>query len=108
MLDIGFLPDLQRILSYLPKQRTTLLFSATFSPEIKRLARQLPAKPHHHRGGPSERNGVHGGAALLQRNDDTSAAPSTRCSYPWHQTGVHLCEQQLSCGRLAAAWSAKA
>jgi superfamily II DNA/RNA helicase len=29
---------LQRILSYLPKQRTTLLFSATFSPEIKRLA----------------------------------------------------------------------
>src|SRR5205814_8542172 len=38
MLDIGFLPDLQRILSFLPKQRTTLLFSATFSTEIKRLA----------------------------------------------------------------------
>ncbi len=38
MLDIGFLPDLQRILSHLPKQRTTLLFSATFSPEIKKLA----------------------------------------------------------------------
>ena len=39
MLDIGFLPDLQRILSHLPKNnRTTLLFSATFSPEIKRLA----------------------------------------------------------------------
>lgn len=38
MLDIGFLPDLQRILSFLPQQRTTLLFSATFSPEIKRLA----------------------------------------------------------------------
>lgn len=38
MLDIGFLPDLERILAYLPKQRTTLLFSATFSPEIKRLA----------------------------------------------------------------------
>ena len=45
MLDIGFLPDLQRILSYLPKQRQTLLFSATFSPEIKRLAEQLPAEP---------------------------------------------------------------
>jgi superfamily II DNA/RNA helicase len=38
MLDIGFLPDLQRILSFLPKARQTLLFSATFSPEIKRLA----------------------------------------------------------------------
>ena len=38
MLDIGFLPDLQRILAYLPRTRQTLLFSATFSPEIKRLA----------------------------------------------------------------------
>src|SRR3989338_7357435 len=45
MLDIGFLPDLQRILSYLPKQRTTLLFSATFSPEIKKLAQSYLQNP---------------------------------------------------------------
>ncbi len=45
MLDIGFLPDLQRILSFLPKQRTTLLFSATFSPEIKRLASSYLQNP---------------------------------------------------------------
>jgi superfamily II DNA/RNA helicase len=45
MLDIGFLPDLQRILSYLPKQRTTLLFSATFSPEIRRLASSYLQNP---------------------------------------------------------------
>jgi len=45
MLDIGFLPDLQRILSYLPKQRITLLFSATFSPEIKRLANSYLQDP---------------------------------------------------------------
>jgi superfamily II DNA/RNA helicase len=45
MLDIGFLPDLQRILSFLPKQRTTLLFSATFSPEIKRLANSYLKDP---------------------------------------------------------------
>ncbi|CAA9438467.1 MAG: ATP-dependent RNA helicase Bcep18194_A5658 [uncultured Ramlibacter sp.] len=45
MLDIGFLPDLQRILSYLPKQRTTLLFSATFSPEIRRLANSYLKDP---------------------------------------------------------------
>ena len=45
MLDIGFLPDLQRILSFLPKQRTTLLFSATFSPEIKRLAASYLQNP---------------------------------------------------------------
>jgi ATP-dependent RNA helicase RhlE len=45
MLDIGFLPDLQRILSHLPKQRVTLLFSATFSPEIKRLAGSYLQQP---------------------------------------------------------------
>ncbi|MBU6437094.1 MAG: DEAD/DEAH box helicase [Betaproteobacteria bacterium] len=45
MLDIGFLPDLQRILSFLPKERTTLLFSATFSPEIKRLAASYLQSP---------------------------------------------------------------
>jgi ATP-dependent RNA helicase RhlE len=38
MLDMGFLPDLQRILNLLPKERQTLLFSATFSGEIKKLA----------------------------------------------------------------------
>jgi superfamily II DNA/RNA helicase len=45
MLDIGFLPDLQRILAYLPKQRQTLLFSATFSPEIRRLAQSYLQDP---------------------------------------------------------------
>ncbi|WP_310383110.1 DEAD/DEAH box helicase [Roseateles sp.] len=45
MLDIGFLPDLQRILSFLPKARQTLLFSATFSPEIKRLAQSYLQDP---------------------------------------------------------------
>lgn len=45
MLDIGFLPDLQRILSFLPKQRQTLLFSATFSPEIKKLAQSYLQDP---------------------------------------------------------------
>jgi ATP-dependent RNA helicase RhlE len=45
MLDIGFLPDLQRILSYLPKQRQTLLFSATFSPEIRRLSQSYLQEP---------------------------------------------------------------
>ena len=45
MLDIGFLPDLQRILSYLPRQRQTLLFSATFSPEIRKLSQSYLQDP---------------------------------------------------------------
>ena len=38
MLDMGFIPDIERIVSMLPKIRQTLLFSATMPPEIKRLA----------------------------------------------------------------------
>lgn len=45
MLDMGFLPDLQRILNVLPKQRQTLLFSATFSPEIRKLAQSYQTNP---------------------------------------------------------------
>ncbi|TBR39959.1 MULTISPECIES: DEAD/DEAH box helicase [Dyella] len=45
MLDMGFLPALKRILSALPRQRQTLLFSATFAPPIKALALQFMQNP---------------------------------------------------------------
>jgi superfamily II DNA/RNA helicase len=45
MLDMGFLPDLQRIINLLPKQRQNLMFSATFSPEIKKLANTFLTDP---------------------------------------------------------------
>ncbi|HEV7813595.1 MAG TPA: DEAD/DEAH box helicase [Janthinobacterium sp.] len=45
MLDMGFLPDLQRIINLLPKQRQNLMFSATFSPEIKKLASSFLTDP---------------------------------------------------------------
>ena len=38
MLDMGFIPDVERIVAMLPKTRQTLFFSATMGPEIKRLA----------------------------------------------------------------------
>jgi superfamily II DNA/RNA helicase len=45
MLDMGFLPDLQRIINLLPKKRQNLMFSATFSPEIKKLANSFLTNP---------------------------------------------------------------
>ncbi len=45
MLDMGFMPDLKRILTLLPKQRQTLLFSATFSDDIKKLAHDFLVNP---------------------------------------------------------------
>ncbi|EGF32148.1 ATP-dependent RNA helicase [Oxalobacteraceae bacterium IMCC9480] len=45
MLDMGFLPDLQRIINLLPKKRQNLMFSATFSGEIKKLASSFLDNP---------------------------------------------------------------
>ena len=45
MLDMGFIPDVKRVLALLPRQRQNLLFSATFSAEIKALAERLLDRP---------------------------------------------------------------
>ncbi|HUO51131.1 MAG TPA: DEAD/DEAH box helicase [Gemmatimonadaceae bacterium] len=45
MLDMGFMPQINRILAQLPKYRQTLLFSATMPPEIEALARKFQRKP---------------------------------------------------------------
>ena len=45
MLDMGFIPDVQRILNLLPKTRQGLLFSATFSTEIQKLADTMLQNP---------------------------------------------------------------
>jgi len=45
MLDMGFIPDIKRILAVLPKQRQNMLFSATFPDEVRRLAKELLHAP---------------------------------------------------------------
>jgi len=45
MLDMGFIHDIRKIMAMMPKQRQTLLFSATFSPAIKQLANSLLHSP---------------------------------------------------------------
>ncbi|HYM39386.1 MAG TPA: DEAD/DEAH box helicase [Thermoplasmata archaeon] len=45
MLDMGFLPDMRRIISALPRERQTLLFSATMEPEIESLSRSIMRDP---------------------------------------------------------------
>ncbi|MDH5446456.1 MAG: DEAD/DEAH box helicase [Gammaproteobacteria bacterium] len=45
MLDMGFINDIKKVLARLPKQKQTLLFSATFSKEIKQLANGLLKSP---------------------------------------------------------------
>jgi ATP-dependent RNA helicase RhlE len=45
MLDMGFLPDVRRILTHVPARRQSLLFSATMPTEIRSLARELLREP---------------------------------------------------------------
>ncbi|WLQ15327.1 DEAD/DEAH box helicase [Hahella aquimaris] len=45
MLDMGFIPDVKRIVRATPRERQTLLFSATFSEDIKNLARRWTEDP---------------------------------------------------------------
>ncbi|HSV78545.1 MAG TPA: DEAD/DEAH box helicase [Ramlibacter sp.] len=45
MLDMGFIHDIKRVIALLPKQRQNLMFSATFSPDIRKLAEGLLNNP---------------------------------------------------------------
>ena len=46
MLDMGFIPDIEKIVAKLPPKRQTLLFSATFPTDIQRLAKTFQNNPH--------------------------------------------------------------
>ena len=45
MLDMGFIPDIKRVLAKLPEQRQTLFFSATLAPKMQELADSMLTKP---------------------------------------------------------------
>ncbi|WP_010297713.1 DEAD/DEAH box helicase [Candidatus Odyssella thessalonicensis] len=45
MLDMGFMPEVDKIFSFLPRLRQTLMFSATISPEIKRISQSYQILP---------------------------------------------------------------
>jgi len=45
MFDMGFLPSIRKIISFLPERRQTLLFSATMPSEIRKLAKEMLVKP---------------------------------------------------------------
>ena len=59
MLDLGFLPDIERILSMVPDKRQTMLFSATMPGPIITLARTFLNRPTHIRAEEAESSAVH-------------------------------------------------
>ena len=71
MLDMGFLPDIRRVLRHLPTKRQTLFFSATMPNEIGQLAREMLVNPH---------------TVNLERR----AAPATGITQAIYPVGQHL------------------
>ena len=90
MLDMGFLPDIQRILELLPRQRQNLMFSATFSDDIRRLSGSILRDPatvevapaEHRRRDRSTSSSTRSTATARRRCWPTSSASATcaRCS----------------------------
>ncbi|MFJ6721400.1 DEAD/DEAH box helicase [Streptomyces sp. NPDC091259] len=58
MLDLGFLPDVEKIINYLPPKRQTMLFSATMPGAVIGLARRYMSQPTHIRATSPEGEGV--------------------------------------------------
>jgi len=59
MLDLGFLPDIERILQMVPEQRQTMLFSATMPGPIIKLARNFLTRPTHIRAEEPDATAIH-------------------------------------------------
>lgn len=59
MLDLGFLPDIERILGMVPEQRQTMLFSATMPGPIITLARKFLQQPTHIRAEEADAGSIH-------------------------------------------------
>ena len=106
MLDMGFWPDVQRILAQLPVQRQTLLFSATMPAEVLKLTQEFLRDPKYvqvgRRGGPA--------ATISHAIQEVAGAEKTKWLAEWlrrEATGPVLvfCRTKIGADRLATRLS---
>ena len=90
MLDMGFIHDIKRIIKLLPKKRQTLLFSATFSEDIRQLARTIVNKPVEVSVTPpnSTVDAVSQSLIAVEKTDKTSVLAQLIAGNSWHQVLV--------------------
>jgi ATP-dependent RNA helicase RhlE len=116
MLDMGFLPNVRRIVAALPKERQTLLFSATISREIERLAGELLRDPVRIATAPSAVTTAEGIVhraytvdqtrkaelllKLLEDNGIYSAIAFTRTKARANRLALHLEKHKISADRI--------
>jgi ATP-dependent RNA helicase RhlE len=115
MLDMGFLPDIRRVLHHLPSRRQTLFFSATMPPPIGQLAREMLHDPVtvnlERKAAPAVgiTHAVYPVAqdlksallvALLQRNDMPQALVFTRTKHRANRLAQFLDRHKVPCERI--------
>jgi ATP-dependent RNA helicase RhlE len=115
MLDMGFLPDIRRVLRHLPPRRQTLFFSATMPPPIVQLAREMLKNPVtvnlERKAAPAV--GITQAAypvpqerksglllALLERGDLKSVLVFTRTKHRANRVAAFLQRERVSCERI--------
>jgi ATP-dependent RNA helicase RhlE len=106
MLDMGFWPDVQRILGALPAERQTLLFSATMPAEVLKLTREFLREPQFvqigRRGGPAQ--------TISHAVQEVSAKEKTQWLARWLREEAHgpvlvFCRTKIGADRLASRLS---
>ena len=101
MLDMGFLEDISEIISYLPKKRQTLLFSATYEENIKQIANDILINPKS-----VTVDAVHGENVINEKyykvvNDNKTTLVSTLIS-TFKPESIHIfCNMKIKCDELA-------
>jgi ATP-dependent RNA helicase RhlE len=115
MLDMGFLPDIRRVLRHLPPRRQTLFFSATMPPPIVQLAREMLRSPVtvnlERKAAPAV--GITQAAypvpqelkssllhALLKRGDLKSVLVFTRTKHRANRLAAFLARERVACERI--------
>lgn len=90
MLDMGFLPDLKKIIAAVPKVRQTLMFSATMPKEILKLAEQWLTKPVDVRVAPASTpiESVTQSVWKVKQQSKPQLLVHYLCEYPWERTIV--------------------
>ena len=80
MLDMGFLPDIRRVLKHLPTRRQTLFFSATMPPPIAQLTREMLKNPVHRQPRAQGRAGRRDHAGRLPGASEPQGAAAARAA----------------------------
>ena len=80
MLDMGFIPDIERICKLVPFTRQTLFFTATMPPEIQRITEQFLHNPVQGRGFPPGDHGRRRSRSRWSRPDAIRPRSATRCA----------------------------